>query len=108
MNKWQIFGSLITVFFMALLPFLLLLYTMSFTLSTIAVSRVTPIIWMIDNSSIGSNKNSTTGYSFYTNLVSCLIILISTAIKDVKKYKMTPIHSLLSFFCSSVSKCLLE
>jgi hypothetical protein len=50
MNKWQIFGSLITVFFMALLPFLLLLYTMSFTLSTIAVSRVTPIIWMIDNS----------------------------------------------------------
>jgi hypothetical protein len=88
MNKWQIFGSLITVFFMALLPLLLLLYTMSFTLSTIAVSRVTPIIWMIDNSNIGSNKNSnTTGYSFYTNLVSCLIILISTAIKDVKKYK---------------------
>ncbi|CAN5363082.1 hypothetical protein BH18THE2_BH18THE2_33930 [soil metagenome] len=61
--EWQIFGSLITVSFMALLPFLLLPYTLSFTLSTIAASGVTPIISMIDKCNIGRTKTAAiTGY----------------------------------------------
>ena len=50
---------------MALLPYLLLPYTLSFTLSTIAASGVTPIISMIDNSNIGSNKNSSNNWLFF-------------------------------------------
>jgi hypothetical protein len=35
--------------------------------------------------------------SFYLNLTSCIIIIISTAIKDINKYRMAPAYSLLSF-----------
>jgi hypothetical protein len=83
MNKLQIFGSLITVSFMALLPFVLLPYTLSLT-------------WMIDISNTREPQHLAI-LSFYINTMSCLIIIIATAVKDVKKYKMTPIYSLLSF-----------
>jgi cellulose synthase/poly-beta-1,6-N-acetylglucosamine synthase-like glycosyltransferase len=83
MNKSQIFGSLITVSFMALLPFVLLPYTLSLT-------------WMIDISNTREPQHLDI-LSFYINTMSCLIIIIPTAVKYVKKYKMTPIYSLLSF-----------
>jgi chlorobactene glucosyltransferase len=83
MNKLQIFGSLITVFFMALLPFVLLPYTLSLT-------------WMIDISNTRELQHLAI-LSFYINAFSCLIIIIATAVKYAKKYKMTPIYSLLSF-----------
>jgi hypothetical protein len=35
--------------------------------------------------------------SFYLNIVSCLLIIASTAVKDVKRYRMVPAYSLMSF-----------
>jgi chlorobactene glucosyltransferase len=92
MNKWQIFASLITVFFMALLPFLLLPYNL---LLAIDVSSG-QLSWISDISKQGPQQQLTL-LSFYLNLTSCIIIIISTAVKDIKKYRMTPTYSLLSF-----------
>jgi chlorobactene glucosyltransferase len=92
MNKWQIFASLITVFFMALLPFLLLPFNL---LLAIDVSSG-QLSWISDISKQGPQQQMTL-LSFYLNLTSCIIIIISTAVKDIKKYRMTPVYSLLSF-----------
>ena len=92
MNKWQIFASLITVFFMALLPFLLLPFNL---LLAIDVSSG-QLSWISDISKQGPQQQMTL-LSFYLNLTSCIIIIISTAVKDIKKYRMTPTYSLLSF-----------
>jgi chlorobactene glucosyltransferase len=93
MNKWKIFASLITVFFMALLPFLLLPYTL---LLTMTASSVSPLSW-ITGISKQEPQQQLTSLAFFLNLTVCLIIIISTAIKDKKKYRITPSYSLLSF-----------
>jgi hypothetical protein len=86
MNKWKILASLITVFFMALLPFLLLPYTLLLTITPSSVSQ--------------EPQHQLNFLSFYLNLMSCLIIIISTAIKDMRKYRLTPAYSLLSFLAA--------
>ena len=91
MKRWKIFTNLMTVFFMAFLPFLLLPYTF---LSAIALSNAQ---LSGENSIDGLQLLQLASYSFYLNLTSCLIIIISTALKDIKKYRITPIYSLLSF-----------
>lgn len=92
MKRWKILASLMTVFFMAFLPFLLLPYTF---LSAIALSY--DQLSGLSDGSIQELQLQLASYSFYLNLTSCLTIIISTAIKDVKKYRMTPVYSLLSF-----------
>ena len=91
MKRWKIFTNLMTVFFMAFLPFLLLPYTF---LTAIALSNAQ---LSGDNSIDGLQLLQLASYSFYLNLTSCLIVIISTALKDIKKYRITPIYSLLSF-----------
>jgi fluoride ion exporter CrcB/FEX len=78
---------------MALLPFLLLPYTL---LLTITSSSGLSHFWMMEISNQQPQQQLTL-LAFYLNLTSCLIIVISTAIKDMKKYRMTPAYSLLSF-----------
>jgi chlorobactene glucosyltransferase len=92
MNKWKVLASLITVFFMALLPFLLLPYNL---LLAIDMSS-SQLSWISDISKQGPQQQLTL-LSFYLNLTSCIIIIISTAVKDMKKYRMTPTYSLLTF-----------
>ena len=91
MKRWKIFTNLMTVFFMAFLPFLLLPYTF---LTAIALSNAQ---LSGDNSIDGLQLLQLASYSFYLNLTSCLIVIISTALKDIKKHRITPIYSLLSF-----------
>lgn len=91
MKRWRIFTNLMTVFFMAFLPFLLLPYTF---LSAIALSNTQ---LSGENSIDGLQLLQLASYSFYLNLISCLIVIISTALKDIKKHRITPIYSLLSF-----------
>jgi chlorobactene glucosyltransferase len=91
MKRWRIFTNLMTVFFMAFLPFLLLPYTF---LSAIALSNAQ---LSGENSIDGLQLLQLASYSFYLNLISCLIVIISTALKDIKKHRITPIYSLLSF-----------
>jgi chlorobactene glucosyltransferase len=94
MNKWQIFASLLTVFFMTLLPFVLLPYTLSLTVNTMTASGTH---WMINIFNIFQQLDAKqlSLFSLYLNIISCLMIVISTAIKDVKRYKMKPTYSLL-------------
>lgn len=91
MKRWKIFTNLMTVFFIAFLPFLLLPYTF---LSAIALSNAQ---LSGENSIDGLQLLHLASYSFYLNLTSCLIVIISTALKDIKKHRITPIYSLLSF-----------
>jgi chlorobactene glucosyltransferase len=92
MNKWQIFASLITVFFMALLPFVLLPYNFLLAIDTSSGQ----LSWKSDIPKQGQQQQLTL-LSFYLNLTSCIIIIISTAIKDINKYRITPAYSFLSF-----------
>jgi chlorobactene glucosyltransferase len=89
MNKWQIFASLLTVFFMALLPFVLLPYTLLLTVNTMTASGTN---WMIVQQ---LDAKQLSLFSFYLNLMSCLMIIISTAIKDITRYKVKPTYSLI-------------
>jgi chlorobactene glucosyltransferase len=92
MNKWQIFASLITVFFMTLLPFVLLPYNFLLAIDTSSGQ----LSWKSDIPKQGQQQQLTL-LSFYLNLTSCIIIIISTAIKDINKYRITPAYSFLSF-----------
>ena len=92
MKRWKIFTNLMAVFFMAFSPFLLLPYTF---FSAIVLSNAAQLSG--DNSIDGLQLLQLASYSFYLNLTSCLIVIISTALKDIKKHRITPIYSLLSF-----------
>ena len=91
MKRWKIFTNLITVFFMAFLPFLLLPYTLSAI--TVSYDQLSGL----SGGSMQELQLQLASYSFHLNLTSCLIIIISTAIKAIRKYRMTPVYSLLSF-----------
>jgi len=82
---------------MVTLPFLLLPYILLLTLSNLDESDISPLFWTIDFS-ITTQPQQLTILLFYLSVTSCLIIIIATAVKDVKKYRMMPIHSLLSFW----------
>jgi chlorobactene glucosyltransferase len=99
MTEWQIFASLITVFFMAMLPFLLLPYALLLG-AYIETSNVNPFFWMVDISDIFQQQQELeqlTVLSLYLNVITCLTIVIAVAAKDMKKYRITPVYSLLSF-----------
>ncbi len=99
MTRRQIFASLITVFFMAMLPFLLLPCTL-FLGANIGASDVNPFFWMADISDIFQQHQELeqlTALSLYLNVITCLTIVIAVAAKDMKKYRITPAYSLLSF-----------
>ena len=98
MTRRQIFASLITVFFMAMLPFVLLLCTLF--LGANIGANVNPFFWMADISDIFQQQQELeqlTVLSLYLNVITCLTIVIAVAAKDMKKYRITPAYSLLSF-----------
>ena len=98
MTKLQIFTSLITVFFMAMLPFLLLPSALLLGAYT-GTSDLNLLFWMVDISSTFQQQEleQLTVLFFYLNVISCLMIVIAVAAKDMKKYRITPVYSLLSF-----------
>jgi chlorobactene glucosyltransferase len=98
MTKLQVFTSLITVFFMAMLPFLLLPSALLLGAYT-GTSNLNLLFWMVDISSTFQQQEleQLAMLSFYLNVISCLMIVIAVAAKDMKKYRITPAYSLLSF-----------
>ena len=98
MTKLQVFTSLITVFFMAMLPFLLLPSALLLGAYT-GTSDLNLLFWMVDISSTFQQQEleQLTVLFFYLNVISCLMIVIAVAAKDMKKYRITPVYSLLSF-----------
>ena len=98
MTKLQIFTSLITVFFMAMLPFLLLPSALLLGAYT-GTSDLNLLFWMVNVSSTFQQQEleQLTVLFFYLNVMSCLMIVIAVAVKDMRKYRITPVYSLLSF-----------
>jgi chlorobactene glucosyltransferase len=98
MTKLQVFTSLITVFFMAMLPFLLLPSALLLGPYT-GTSDLNLLFWIVDVSSTFQQQEleQLTMLFLYLNVISCLMIVIAVAAKDMKKYRIRPVYSLLSF-----------
>jgi chlorobactene glucosyltransferase len=98
MTKLQVFTSLITVFFMAMLPFLLLPSALLLGPYT-GTSDLNLLFWIVDVSSTFQQQEleQLTMLFLYLNVFSCLMIVIAVAAKDIKKYRITPVYSLLTF-----------
>src|SRR5829696_7521588 len=96
MTKRQIFASLITVFFMALLPFLLLPSALLLGAYT-GASDLNLLFWMVDISSTFPQQEleQPAMLPFYLNVISCLMIVIAVPAKEIKKYRITQVYSIL-------------
>jgi hypothetical protein len=82
---------------MALLPFVLLPYT-SLLGAHIGASNVNPfLVGISDMFQLQHEQEQLTVLSFHLNIITCLIIIIAVAVKDMKKYRIAPVYSLLSF-----------
>jgi chlorobactene glucosyltransferase len=90
-NTLKVLWNLLILFFMALLPFLSLPYTIWLT----TISREQLIL-------IGGMGLSYGLILFYLNISICVIIIADTAVKDMARYKISPLYSafaaLSSFF----------
>ena len=87
MNRLQIVMNLLIVFFMVMLPFLITIYS----LSTAVIQQfefISLLQFPVDDFHL---------VVLILNVVPSIIVIAAVAIKDVKKYKITPIYSLLAF-----------
>lgn len=73
MSQFQVITNFLVIFFMALIPFLLLPYTLSIALAEHSFNLMLLLL----------------------NVACCLIIIVGTALKNIKKYKISPIYSTL-------------
>jgi chlorobactene glucosyltransferase len=88
MNRMRIVMNLLIIFFMVMLPFLITIYTLSIAVIQQQFEFVSTLQFHIDDFH---------SIVLFLIVVSSIIVIAATAIKDVKKYKITPIYSLLSF-----------
>ena len=90
-NVLKVLWNLLIMFFMALLPFLLLPYTIWLS----AISREQLILF-------GGTSLSYGLFLFYLNSSCCIIIVAAIAAKNIARYKISPLYSafaaLSSFF----------
>jgi hypothetical protein len=82
-NKLEVLCNLIIVFFMTLLPFL----TLPYTIWLIAINKK---VFLFDD----------TGLLFYLNILVCIIVIGAAATKDIRKYKISPIYSVFAVLAS--------
>jgi chlorobactene glucosyltransferase len=85
MSKSRVIANLVSLFFLAVVPFLILPYTLSSSLE-IAIQHNKIIFNHLTSSIIP-----------ILNISSCLMIVIGPAIKNIKKYNINAAYSLLTF-----------
>jgi chlorobactene glucosyltransferase len=73
MSEFLVITNFLVIFFMALIPFLLLPYTLSIALAEHSFNLMLLLL----------------------NVACCLIIIVGTALKNIKKYKISPVYSIL-------------
>lgn len=73
MNKFLVITNFLVIFFMALIPFLILPYTLSISLADHPINLTLLLI----------------------NAACCIIIIVGTALKNIRKYKISPLYSVL-------------
>jgi chlorobactene glucosyltransferase len=88
MNRLQIVMNLLIIFFMVLLPFLITIYSLSIAVIQQQFEFISLLQFPLDDFHL---------VVLILNVVSSIIVIAAVAIKDVKKYKITPIYSLLAF-----------
>jgi chlorobactene glucosyltransferase len=76
MSKFRVIANLLSLFFLAMTPFLIFTYTVS---SFITQNHLLPSVIIL------------------LNLSACIMIIIGTAIKNIKKYNISAIYSFLTF-----------
>jgi chlorobactene glucosyltransferase len=88
MNSLQIVVNLLIIFFMVMLPFLITIFSLSIAVIQKQFEFILLLQFPVDDFHL---------VVLILNLVSSIIVIVATAIKDVKKYRITPIYSLLAF-----------
>ena len=82
MSKVRVFVNLLSLFFLAILPFLIVPYSISSYTATVGEMNFNHLL---------------SSFILILNISSCLMIIIATALKDLKKYNISAIYSLLTF-----------
>ncbi len=88
MSKSRVIANVVSLFFLAVVPFLILPYALSSSLE-IAIQH--------NQITFNHLKSSIV---LILNLSSCLMIAIGTAIKNIKKYNINAVYSLLTFLAA--------
>jgi chlorobactene glucosyltransferase len=88
MRRSKIVINLLTIFSMTILPFLILIYSLSIAVIQQQFEFMSLLEFPVDDFHF---------IALFLNIVPCIIIIAATAIKAIKKYRMTPIYSLLVF-----------
>jgi chlorobactene glucosyltransferase len=95
MNKFRVFANLISLFLLTIFPFLILPHTISyFHTTTITIGQSVGTLG--ENNETNAN-NLASSLVTMLNISCCMMITIGTAIKDVRKYDISPLYSLLTF-----------
>ena len=88
-NRQKVIINLLFIFFISALPFMILPYTLSIT-----VMHQFPFIYISEPFQFKFHL------LLFLNIVSCLVVIIGTAIKAFKGYRLTPVYSLLTFLAA--------
>ena len=88
MNRLRIVMNLLIMFFMVMLPFLITIYSLSIAVIQQQFEFIPLLQFSVDDFHL---------VVLILNVVSSIIVIAAVAIKDIKKYKITPIYSLLAF-----------
>ncbi|HEX6028198.1 MAG TPA: glycosyltransferase [Nitrososphaeraceae archaeon] len=94
-KRSKVVVNLIIIFFISALPFVTLPYTLSIAVSTKQSSFISALPF-----SVVLPPQFDFQLLLLLNVVSCLMVIIGSAIKGVKEYKLTPLYSLLTFFAA--------
>jgi glycosyltransferase involved in cell wall biosynthesis len=84
-SRSRLVKSLLIIFMMAALPFLVLPYTVLITVQQIWLTYPSEFLFI------------RLILLLFLNTLSCLLVITGTAIKAIKKYRLTPAYSILSF-----------
>ena len=95
MNKFRVFTNLISLFLLTIFPFLILPHTISyFHTTTITIGQS---VGALEENNATNANNLASSLVTMLNISCCMMITIGTAIKDVRKYNISPLYSLLTF-----------
>jgi chlorobactene glucosyltransferase len=95
MNKFRVFANLISLFLLTIFPFLILPHTFS-SFHTAAGTIGQSVGALVENNMTNTNDLARSLLTIL-DISCCIMITIGTAIKDVRKYNISPIYSLLTF-----------
>jgi chlorobactene glucosyltransferase len=93
MNKIRVFANLISLFLLTIFPFLIIPHTIFHT-TTITIGQS---VGALGGNNATNANNLASSLVTMLNISCCMVITIGTAIKDVRKYNISPLYSLLTF-----------